>query len=268
MVKIEIKKKSSQNTDTLDDLIVNCDHPDTNEGFCTNCGSSTGPRLEFESIYSKGQISVNKNTGKCFETYLENVHGVSDKLKTTVIKKLNGDSKNTRNTNMAQKTFCQIYLSGAEIYELNPDSVVNSLNLKGRKLNQSIRTVSGTSKKSSNNPDSSKDLILQIVSISPTDCLKEICNDFDNKFKHSTGENPLIFYCETIKNIISKIIKVNPSILNERPKYIAVGFIRHYCINNNIPITNLQEIANISIPTLNQYTNKAKKMCKKYNVLV
>ena len=164
--------------------------------------------------------------------------------------KLSKSNVNNRESNRTFNVFCAAYVTGVELGEIKPDNVVGSLEMKGKTVNKSLRAISGTGIKTYKD-DNGKILIMPVVSISPLDRVSEICNEID--------KDNLEPHIEIIKEIISKVIKRNPAILNDRPKYVAAGFIKFYCQKEGLSIKDIASKAKMSNPTLNQYSSRAKK---------
>ena len=93
------------------------------------------------------------------------------------------------------------------------------------------------------------------------DKVADICNSID-----PVQLGPHI---DKIKAIISEVIKNNPTILNDRPKYVAAGFIKFYCNKEGLNFKDISTKAGMSNPTLNQCSSKAASQyvayCQKNN---
>jgi hypothetical protein len=248
---------SSPKDDSMS-FLRECLHEYIKEGFCANCGFGMGPRLDFDSIYYKGQMSAVNNTQKGYETELSKIGGFSETLTNLVKTKLKNEKRPAKETTRKLDVFCQFYVEGASLGEINPVKIAKKLKLNGRNLNKSLRIVSGTSKKSVRSIDGIIKT-LQVVSISPVDCLKDICNMYDNVISECSGERLETYYDEFV-HYLKLAIKKSPSLLNERPKYVAIGFVKYYCGYFGIELKNIGKIVDISVPTLNQYSSKMKKL--------
>jgi len=241
-----------------------CEHLNITEGFCQSCGLSTGPRLDFDVTNSDSHFPFVKNESKNYDTELSKIDCMSDKLKQVVVENLGKEKRPAKEASRKLEVFCQVYVAGAEMNELKPDQIAGSLKMSGRNLNKSLRVISGTSHKSIKD-DEGQPTICPIVSISPIDCLKDICQQIDDA-KSRNEQEKISKHYENMKVALNRIIKKSPSILNERPKYIAAGFVKYYCHIKNINIKDISSIIDLSTPTLNQYSSKVRKLCEMHDI--
>jgi len=241
------------------ETIENCPHEYCTEGYCTACGLETGPKIEFSGGFSDSHIKAKSTSEQSYQREIERVDGLSKELKETVVNKLNQNMKNSRESSRVQNVFCEVYVSGAKKGELKPDNVVRCLHMNGRNLNKSLRVLSGTSPKTVKDEEGEV-ITMPIVSISPIDCIDDICDKIDKQGKIKA-------HVDTIRELISKAIDKYPHLLNERPKHVAAGFVKYYCQLHKLLIQDISGLVEISNPTLNQYSTKAKKICEKYKLM-
>lgn len=236
-------------------IFDDCEHLSLREGYCENCGLDIGPRIEMESGYIDSYMMSTKSDPKNYDKELNKIDCISEELKNKVSDNLSKEKRSTRAVSRKLDVFCQVYVSGAELNELHPHQIVKSLDISGRNLNKTIRNISGTGTK--NICDQSGDyMTCSIVSISPVDSLKEICDVIEK----------IAPYQEEIKELITQCIRKSPSILNERPKHIAAGFVKYFCQVRKITIRDIGSYIDLSNPTINQYSTKVKTICEKHDI--
>jgi hypothetical protein len=244
-------------------FLKECKHEYIREGFCLNCGFGMGPRLDFKTMFYKGHMLAPRKTSMGYENEFSKIgNEFSEKLTKIVKDKLLKEKRSTREATRKSDLFCRFYFESVVHGEINPTYIAEKLGLDGKSLNKSLRIVSGTSRKSIR--DSSGEIKkLQIVSISPVDCLESICSKFD---KSNDVFYDLVSQLEVISSYMKKLLSRCPSLLNERPKYVAAGLIKHYCYCKDINYKDLGKFVEISTPTLNQYSSKMKKLLKNYKI--
>lgn len=247
---------------SLFDILNECTHDFCSDGYCSSCGMDLGPKMEFDFSYSDIHMKSTSSSGHTYYYEVNQIDYLSEQLREVVTNKLNQETCHPRESSRILAVFCGVYVEGAKIGELKPDNVVKSLKMKGRDLNKSLRVVSGTSRKTIKDNEGEV-VVMPVVSISPLDCVIDICKQID---KHSDRKVKLDIHIDSIKNLISKAIKKMPSLLNERPRYVAAGFIKYYCQVNGLPTQDIGTFVDLSGPTLNQYNSKAKSLCKMYNL--
>lgn len=227
-------------------LMEYCDHSYVVDGFCDLCGLGMGPMLKYKSDDSDFIRYQRKN----YNSAIEDLDCISEVLKDEVKNRLSKEKYPNREESRRLNIFCQIYVSGAELKELNPEETAGILQVKGKSLNKSLRIVSGTGKKNVKD-HSGKIITLQIVSISPLDFVRELCALLDSEHNISYSE---------IKSGLETVIARHPSLLNDRPKYIAAGYIKYYCQNNDITVKDMSSIFGIDNPKINHYALRLKKL--------
>ena len=231
------------------DFIENCEHEFVYEGYCESCGFEIGTKLEFESYsygeYKKIYVPVNNiNLVVC----------ISPELKAIVSEKIYNDNKKLSNK---LNIFQQVYLSGGDIGELDPDNVSDNLRLSNRILNKSMRAISGTD---THIIETKQSTMLPIVSISPIYLLKDMCNLIDFS-KYNLLKLNISSHKEEIKKLIEITFDLEPTLVNDRPKHLTVGFITYYCKCNNIPLYDISNVVNLSKTTIYQLMVKIRKIC-------
>ena len=232
-------------------LLEDCEHLYCNDGYCETCGTIMGPKIDYEINYNEG-ISKSKNGSNFnYENEIDKIEGTSDDFKKALLDKLNTGHTDNRQSNKSFNFFCAAYVTGVEMGEIKPDVVAGKLEMKSKTVNKSLRAISGTGFKTFKD-NNGKVLVIPVVSISPIDIVEEICNEVD---KDKLGP-----HIDKIKKIISDVIKVNATVLNDKPRYVAAGFIKFYCQKEGISIKDIGIKALISNPTLNQYSAKAMKL--------
>jgi hypothetical protein len=238
-------------------LLENCEHEYCTEGYCETCGMEMGSKIDFDTGYSENHLKGKNSSAQSYSTEIDKLDSISDELKKMVINKLTKDTSSNRESGRAFNIFCAVYVAGAETGEMKPDSIVKSLKMNGRSVNKSLRAISGTGPKTIKD-DKGGVLVIPVVSISPLDCVSEICKEIDNN-KEDDEQDTLKEHIDAIKAMISKVIKKKPSLLNDRPTYVAAGFIKFYCQRNDLNVQDINVHAKMSSPTLNQYSSRAKK---------
>jgi len=247
----------SANTEKSDlSIFDTCKHISLREGYCEFCGLDVGIRLEMESCYSDNYMLMSKTEIKNFDNELNKLDTISDKLKNKVTDNLSREKRPIKEVSRKLDVFKQVYVAGAELNELNPNQMSKSLKLTGKNLNRSLRDISGTGRHAVTDEDG-QTTTCPIVSISPIDSLQEMCSAIDKV-------QP--FY-ENIKKLIELCIKKSPSLLNERPNYVSIGFIKFYCQVKGITIKDIGSYVNLPNPTINQYSSKVKKICELHNIV-
>lgn len=244
-------------------LIEECAHEFCSEGYCSSCGLETGPKLDFDSGYGETHVRRRgpSNRGYCDE--MNQVSGISENLKDMVAERLSKNpTRHCRESTRSLQVFCEIYISGAKEGELKPENVASSLKMNGKRLNQCLRVVSGTSRKTIAGSDG-ETLVMPVVSISPMDSVSDICATIDQRTRPGNLVK-LSAHVEEIRDLIARAIKKCPSLLNKRPRYVAAGFIKYYCVSNNFNFGDIGAHISLSSPTLNQYSTEARKLCEQY----
>lgn len=237
------------------DFIENCEHYSIREGYCDLCGLSIGMRLEFEPDYLRNYTYIKPVQNH--DTELKQVNCISQELREIVKENLKVKGKSIKKRR-SKNVFCETYISGALIDEIKPEEIINLLNLSKKHVKDSMRIISGTNTKvvCDETPKT-----LQMVSISPLYLLTEICMLIDKSGK-------IIFpHIDNIRNLINVVEKISPSINNNRPKNLTIGFIKYYCVLNHINIGDISTITGISKPVINQMTSKIKKICISHNII-
>ena len=228
-------------------FLDDCEHPYVEDEFCSECGLSMGRVILYEIGFRPGHISHQKSSQQKFKEIIDSLDGISDELKLVVAEKLQNSS--SARSNYQIDVFCEVYVNGARTNELKPDRVIKSLKLKGKTLNKSLRIISGTSKK--NMSDSKGNAIaLPVVSLGPSDYVVEMCDQLE-----------ISEYAEEITELINSTMKRDRSLSNERPNRVAAGFIQYFLQTNGINISNMSSIIDMSVPTLNHYTAKIRRVC-------
>ena len=243
-------------------FLENCEHDFCVEGYCNSCGIEMGVKIDFNVGYSDTHVKTKSVSNQGYEHEINQLTELSVELKEAVSAKLSQKKGRTRDSSRANDVFCETYIGGAKMGELKPDSVVKSLGMNGKGVNKSLRAISGTSIKTIKD-ENGKVVLMPVVSINPLDYIVQICSQIDESAK-SKEQDKLLPHADAIKRIISYIIKKSPSLINERPRHVAAGFIKYYCIINELPLQEMGKILDLSNPTLNQYTSKAKILCEKY----
>ncbi len=246
-------------------FIDECSHENINEGFCCSCGLSMGPRIEIDLANSDNHLSYIRYDNKKYESDITKLDYISDELKSVVITNLEKEKLRGKEASRNLKVFCHVYVNGAEMEELQPNKLVNSLNINSKNLNKSLRVISGTSRKTIKDNDGQISTC-PIVSINPIDCLKEMCEQMSSKNK--SKEKKIGSYHDEMKEKLQQIIKKSPSILNERPTHVAAGLIKYFCQIKNIDVKDMSSIINLSGPTLTQYAGKIKKLCEHHGISI
>lgn len=241
-------------------FLENCEHDFCVEGYCNSCGIEMGVKIDFNAGYGDTHVKTKSVSGQGYDRELNQLTELSVELKEVVSAKLGQKKGRTRDSSRANDVFCETYIGGAKMGELKPDSVVKSLGMNGRGVNKSLRAISGTSIKTIKD-ENGKVVLMPVVSINPLDYITQICIQMDQATKSDDKLSP---HSDDIKRIISYIIKKSPSLLNERPRHVAAGFIKYYCVINRLPFQEMGKTLDLSNPTLNQYTSKAKSLCEKY----
>jgi hypothetical protein len=241
------------------DFLENCEHPYCIEGYCETCGFEMGPKIDYECTFGDNFFKKGSNNHS-YEDEINKIEGASNELIKALTSKLSNCQANNRESNRSFNVFCAAYVTGVELGEIKPDNVVDSLEMKSKTVNKSLRAISGTGVKTYKD-SKGKALIMPVVSISPLDKVAEICNSID-----PVQLGPHI---NKIKAIISEVIRNNPTILNDRPKYVAAGFIKFYCNKEGLSFKDISTKAGMSNPTLNQCSSKAASQyaayCQKNN---
>jgi len=243
-------------------FLENCEHDFCVEGYCNSCGIEMGVKIDFNVGYSDTHVKTKSASSQGYEHELSQLTELSVELKDAVSAKLGQKKGRTRDSSRANDVFCETYIGGAKMGELKPDSVVKSLGMNGRGVNKSLRAISGTSIKTIKD-ENGKVVLMPVVCISPLDYITQICTQMDQSTKPNSKDK-LLPYADEIKRIVSYIIKKSPSLLNERPRHLAAGFVKYYCVLNELPFQEMAKVLDFSNPTLNQYTAKAKSLCEKY----
>jgi hypothetical protein len=238
-------------------LFDDCGHEDIYQGFCTNCGLDVGMRLEMESVFSDNYMSSSKNEYKNYDNEINSVVGISEELKNKVIDNLSKEKRSMKETTRKLDVFQQLYVSGAELHQLNPEQNAKSLNLNTKNLNKSLRDISGTGTKLIRD-EQGEITTCPIVSLDPINFLKEFCD------KIAIIKPEFINMSKSFKELLKK----SPCLLNERPKCITLGFIKIYCQVHGISLKELNLVSyveDITNATINQYSTKIKKICTNLN---
>ena len=246
--------------------IENCEHESIHDGCCENCGLYTGLRIDYDLEYTKNlKKSTESNTGD-----LKNVDFISEELRDIVSKNMMTQKISAKRR--AQSMICEIYVSGSLTNEVQPEQVIKYLKLPKGVVKKSMRIISGTDTKIQQTNT------VQIISISPFYCLREICTEIDS-FKEcnsdlKSGKNNVNKYVdilphfENLKLLIENVIHYSPCIINNRPKNLTVGFIRYYCKLKKLTIRDINNVFGVSKAISEQIASKLKKLCIKYNIHV
>lgn len=244
-----------------------CSHEFCSEGYCGACGLEIGPKMDFDSTYGESHVKRKGAASQGYHNEMEQVHGISENLRGVVADKLNkSGSRHCRESTRTLQVFCEFYINGAKEGELKPENVAQSLKMNGKRLNQCLRVVSGTSRKTIQG-NNGEVVVMPVVSISPLDCIVEICSAIDQGSRVSPSIK-LSAHADTIRALIAQAIKKSPSLLNKRPRYVAAGFIKHYCVSNDLNLGDIGALIKLSNPTLNQYSTEARVLCERYEISV
>jgi hypothetical protein len=256
--KIQYEKRGLDNFLFLE----NCEHEFCIEGYCNSCGIEMGVKIDFNSGYGDTHVKSKSASNQGYDHELSQLTEISEELREVVSSKFRQKKGRVRDSSRANDVFCETYIGGAKMGELKPDSIAKSLGMNGKGVNKSLRAISGTSLRTIKD-DNGKVILMPVVSINPLDCVVDICEQIDRASKDESKEK-LANHIEDIKKIIAYIIRKCPSLLNERPRHVAAGFIKYYCQINSLPFQEMGIQLNLSNPTLNQYNSKAKLLCEKY----
>ncbi len=240
------------NFTTLD----NCEHDVIIEGFCDNCGLEVGPRIDMESNFIDNYMISTRNEPKNYNTEINKID-VSEQVKTVISESLNKTDRSVKGVTRELDVFCHAYLASAELNELQPEKALKSLNITSKNLNKSLRIISGTDKKVIKDNEGQV-ITCPIVSISPIECLKEICTKIEYLKPHQ----------DDIQKLIQTMLRKSPTLLNEKPKHIAIGFIKCYCKRKKIPIKDFIGQMDISEATINQYSSKINKLIDMHDIVI
>lgn len=248
-------------------LLEECPHEFCTEGYCSSCGLEMGPKMDFDSTYGESHVKRRSITSQGYQSEMEKVSGVSENLKGIVADKLNkSGSHHCRESTRTLRVFCELYVNGAKEGELKPEGVARSLKMTGKNLNQCLREVSGTGRKTIEGSNG-ETIVMPVVCLSPLDYIVEICSIIDKGIRVSP-KIKISPHVENIRRIISQAIKSCPSLHNKRPYYVAAGFIKHYCVVNGLNLGDISSLISMSSPTLNQYSTEARKLCDQYEITV
>lgn len=242
-------------TDNNFSLFDTCEHLNTCEGFCESCGMDVGPRIITESNYSDICMYIPKTETRTYDDELNKIEGLSMELKSKVSETLNKDKCTGKEVTRKIDVFKQVYVTGAEINELNPEVVLKSLNLSRKNINETLRDISGTGKK--NIKDQKGEVITcPVASISTFEYLKKICDIVPHLKEHHNN----------IKLLLEKCILKSQSLLNSKPQHLAAGCAKLYCQVNGLPHQNMSSQIDLPNQAISQYVTKLKKVCELHNI--
>jgi hypothetical protein len=217
-----------------------CKHNFITDGHCIDCGELG---YEIDNYQSKSLNEHTNNTVKSFEKDLYKINGLSQDIKNWVLKKIYGlNMKICRKDNRRKILFAYIYMAHIMLgYVFEPEIVSKMIGLSSRKLNLSLKLVSGIS--CIKLPQKQEDnIIIPMVILSPISYILENLKLIN--IEHMYDE---------IKIYAINLLNDYPMLYENRPKSMAVAIIKQYLSITNTYVPNFNSIFK-SISTLKNCT--------------
>lgn len=216
-----------------------CRHETIESGTCVECGlsmSCTGSHLGYEQDYS---LSHQRSAGVSslgFEKDLAAIRDLSEEIKAWVIRKTVSAPKGIHRMGCREQIlFAYVYLGHLTLgYTVEPEKIAESLQMKPCNIAPAIKLASGIS--SIPLPQSVGDTVTApMVIISPVTYLKSTLQLIDKTQ-----------YLQQITDITNKALDADELLYEERPRSMAIGFIKYYLDINKIDVPKYHTFFNVT----------------------
>lgn len=200
--------------------IEDCTHELIEEGSCIECGlamTGSGSHMQREEEYSTSHQRAAAVSTMGFEKDLEG-KDLPAEIKAWVLKMAAAAQKETlRMNSRAVRLFAYVYLAYLTLeYPMEPEKLVAILNIDKALLPEALRLASGIGPKPL--PQSRNAAITAPMVVIPP-------NSYLNKVLPVLKMEA---YKATIEALIDKAIARDPLLLEEKPEWMAIAFVKYY----------------------------------------
>lgn len=219
------------------DVYNQCDHLNSDDGFCRKCGLELSTaRFDFSNISDINSYVHRNNKIFTFETELSNLD-IPDEVKQKIIILSETSKSITRKTPRKKLLFTYAYTAYLQLgIPFDPKKLGQMIGLKDSDYNDAINLTSGMNTKPFSEGER---IIAPMVIISPCDYVTDLLKNLKNLYDISLDEN-------IIKNKLNTILEKDKLMYENNPKSVTTAMIKYELELNNIKTPKFNSNFNIS----------------------
>ncbi|CAH6418736.1 Hypothetical protein POVN_LOCUS457 [uncultured virus] len=236
--------------------IVECPHEYIHLGTCEDCGlamSSSGSHLSHETEYTSSHQRAAPRSTLGFDKDLADKNFPAE-IKAWVLQKAGSAPKQIhRMGKRDQILFAYVYLAYLQLqYPIKPEEIMSELGIKKTEISAAVQLASGIA--SMTLPQSEQDMITAPMNVvSPIRYIPEVVavlSNIPNLKEHQPH----------ITAIAEAALKKDQSLYEERPKHMAVGFLKYYLDRLGYHVPKFYSHFNMTSASINSYVRKIQKI--------